>query len=67
MTATQSAIPVAIDTQSPPTRDRRRRRRSGVDTRPGFLTYGLMIAFVAGFAYPLWWSFVVASGTAPPW
>lgn len=35
----------------------------GVDRRPGFLTYGLLIAFIAGFAYPLWWSFVVASGT----
>ncbi len=63
MTATNTAIPVAIDTEAPPERDRRRRRRSGVDTRPGFLTYGLLIAFVLGFAYPLWWSFVVASGT----
>lgn len=42
---------------------RHRRRFSGVDSRPGFLTYGLLIAFITGFAYPLWWSFVVASGT----
>jgi len=31
--------------------------------RPGFLTYGLLTAFLIGSAYPLWWSFVVASGT----
>lgn len=31
--------------------------------RPGFLTYGLLTAFMLGTAYPLWWSFVVASGT----
>ncbi|HVL61995.1 MAG TPA: carbohydrate ABC transporter permease [Microbacterium sp.] len=32
-------------------------------SRPGFLTYGLLTAFVIGSAYPLWWSFVVGSGT----
>jgi len=31
--------------------------------RPGFLTYGLLAAFLIGSTYPLWWSFVVASGT----
>ncbi|MFE6964674.1 carbohydrate ABC transporter permease [Agromyces sp. NPDC057679] len=43
-----------------------RRRRSGVaglGSRPGFLTYGLLTAFLIGSAYPLWWSFVVGSGT----
>nr|WP_308472251.1 carbohydrate ABC transporter permease [Microbacterium sp. AK009] len=31
-------------------------------SRPGFLTYGLLAAFIIGSVYPLWWSFVVASG-----
>lgn len=31
--------------------------------RPGFLSYGLLTAVLLGSAYPLWWSFVVASGT----
>lgn len=43
----------------------RRRRRSGVglNKRPGFLTYLVLGLSVIFFAYPLWWSFVVASGT----
>lgn len=41
----------------------KRRRNMGIDRNPGFLTYGLIAAFVLGSAYPLWWSFVVASGT----
>jgi len=45
---------------SPP---KRRRRGGGLGNRPGFLTYGLLGAFVLGSAYPLWWSFVVGSGT----
>lgn len=32
-------------------------------SRPGFLSYGLLAAFFIGSAYPLWWSFVVGSGT----
>lgn len=35
----------------------------GIDRNPGFLLYGLLGAFIIGSAYPLWWSFVVASGT----
>jgi cellobiose transport system permease protein len=31
--------------------------------RPGFLAYGLLSAVLIGSAYPLWWSFVVGSGT----
>jgi cellobiose transport system permease protein len=34
-----------------------------VNRRPGFLVYGLLTAFLIGSAYPLWWSFVVGSGT----
>lgn len=40
-----------------------RRRRRGLGNRPGFLVYGLLTAFVLGSSYPLWWSFVVASGS----
>ncbi|MBV0895918.1 carbohydrate ABC transporter permease [Microbacterium sp. NC79] len=45
---------------------KRRRPRggtAGVGSRPGFLTYGLLTAFLLGSMYPLWWSFVVGSGT----
>jgi cellobiose transport system permease protein len=38
----------------------RRRARAG-GRRPGFLTYGLLLAWFLGTAYPLWWSFVVGS------
>lgn len=31
--------------------------------RPGFLVYGLLGAVLLGSSYPLWWSFVVGSGT----
>ena len=40
----------------------RRRGNTGVGSKPGFLAYGLLVATLLGFAYPLWWSFVVASG-----
>ena len=39
----------------------RKRKAMGMDRRPGFLTYGILIALLAGGAYPLWWSFVVGS------
>jgi cellobiose transport system permease protein len=61
---------MSIDTVSPvrpaPAPRARRSRETGVagvGSRPGFLTYGLLAAFVIGSVYPLWWSFVVASGT----
>ena len=44
----------------PPTR---RRSYRGIGSKPGFLAYGLLTAFLLGSAYPLWWSFVVGSGT----
>ncbi|AND17995.1 carbohydrate ABC transporter permease [Rathayibacter tritici] len=50
MTAPSAAFPV-------------RRARAGRVDRPGFLTYGLLSAFILGSTYPLWWSFVVASGS----
>ncbi len=58
----------AIDSD-PPRRPRRAGRPArdagpaGIGSRPGFLTYGLLAAFVIGSAYPLWWSVVVGSGT----
>ena len=50
-------------TSTAPPVKRKRRRGMGIDRSPGFLTYGLLGAFVLGNAYPLWWAFVVGSGT----
>lgn len=36
---------------------------AGLGSRPGFLVYGLLTAFLVGSIYPIWWSFVVGSGT----
>nr|WP_246165434.1 carbohydrate ABC transporter permease [Arthrobacter yangruifuii] len=38
-----------------------RHRLLGNGLRPGYLTYGLLLAFFIGSAYPLWWSAVVGS------
>jgi len=73
-TAIPEPLPaVQVDTVGPdeprrPGRDglprgRRRSGTAGIGSRPGFLTYGLLAAFLIGSAYPLWWSFVVGSGT----
>ncbi|MFC0622693.1 carbohydrate ABC transporter permease [Kribbella deserti] len=35
--------------------------RRGWTGRPGFLVYGLLAAFLLGSAFPLYWSFIVAS------
>ena len=46
----------------PPRRKQALRNRIfGNGLRPGFLTYGLLLAFFVGSAYPLWWSAVVGS------
>ena len=34
-----------------------------MDRRPGFLTYGLLIAFFLGSTYPLWYSLLIGSNT----
>jgi cellobiose transport system permease protein len=39
----------------------RRKKPMGIDGRPGFLVYGLLIAVLTASAYPLWWSFVMGS------
>ncbi|MBF4572059.1 carbohydrate ABC transporter permease [Herbiconiux sp. VKM Ac-1786] len=41
----------------------RRRKPLGIDKRPGFLTYGLLIVFFVAGTYPLYWSFI--AGTSP--
>ncbi|BAU31277.1 carbohydrate ABC transporter permease [Microcella alkaliphila] len=63
MTAQPMMAPVRPSPESPSARKRRRGGGSGVALRPGFLSYGLLLAWILGSAYPLWWSFVVASGT----
>ena len=40
-----------------------RQRIFGNGLKPGYLTYGLLLAFFLGSAYPLWWSVVVGSRT----
>ncbi|MEU2204118.1 carbohydrate ABC transporter permease [Microbacterium oleivorans] len=69
-TAIPAPLPVQqVDVVEPerPRRGGRRRPResgpAGIGSRPGFLTYGLLTAFVVGSVYPMWWSFVVGSGT----
>ena len=39
----------------------RKRKAMGMNRRPGFLTYGILIALLIGGAYPLWWSYVVGA------
>jgi len=43
--------------------ERTRRRRKAYD-RPGFLSYGLLLAAFVGSSFPLWWSFVIGSRQA---
>ncbi len=38
-----------------------KQRVFGNGLRPGYLTYGLLLAFFIGSAYPLWWSAIVGS------
>ena len=64
---TSPALPLATrrpaesGTDAPTRVDKPRRRYFGFDRRPGFLTYGLLIAFFAVNVYPLWWSVIVGS------
>ncbi len=46
------------------TRRRKRSRSFSAERRPGFLTYGLLLAFFIGSTYPLWYSFVIGSSDA---
>ncbi|WP_347039063.1 carbohydrate ABC transporter permease [Glutamicibacter halophytocola] len=40
-----------------------RGKNFSADRRPGFLTYGILLAFLIGNTYPLWYSFVIGSST----
>ncbi len=45
-----------------PPRPRRKRQRSfTTERRPGFLVYGILLAFFLGSTYPLWYSLVIGS------
>lgn len=44
-----------------PSKGRRNGWLLGSTRRPGFLTYGILLAFFIGSAYPLWWSTIVGS------
>ncbi|HEX7201559.1 MAG TPA: carbohydrate ABC transporter permease, partial [Arthrobacter sp.] len=44
-----------------PARSTLRKRVFGSGEKPGFLTYGLLLAFLVSSAYPLWWSAVIGS------
>ena len=57
MTATAPRVSESAHAPKP----RAKRRALGIDRRPGFLTYGLLIAVFVGGSYPLWWSFVAGS------
>ncbi|MDN3480400.1 carbohydrate ABC transporter permease [Arthrobacter sp. APC 3897] len=46
-----------------PARRPLRQRIFGNGLKPGYLTYGLLLAFFLGSSYPLWWSVVVGSRT----
>ena len=62
----QQGAPSSVPLPEPETRrSRRNRHRTGVglNKRPGFAVYLILGISVLIFAYPLWWSFVVASGT----
>lgn len=61
MTSSLQSVPLAPE--GAPREKRRRPAYRGIGSRPGFLAYGLLTAFLLGSAYPLWWSFVVGSGT----
>ncbi|MEO5534233.1 MAG: carbohydrate ABC transporter permease [Pseudolysinimonas sp.] len=45
------------------TRTKRPRHHAIKGSRPGFLVYGLLLAWFLGSSYPLWWSFVAGSST----
>lgn len=68
MTATTLTSPKTPKSQKPQSVEERRiveaerrARRKRAYERPGVLTYALLAAFFLGSAFPLWWSFVIAS------
>jgi len=63
MTTTVSRPPIPRSGALEGRREQRARKSRFYD-RPGWLTYGLLSAFLLGAAFPLWWSFVMGSRTA---
>jgi len=66
MSTIQRTAPAAADGLHPDTRPAARKtplrsRIIGSSGKPGFLTYGLLLAFLVSSAYPLWWSAVIGS------
>lgn len=63
MTDTITRTDSASGTPAPATKPsgKTKHKGLGIDRRPGFLTYGILIALFAGGTYPLWWSVVVGS------
>ncbi len=62
MTGTITPTPVKRTKPASPTKPVTTRHKGlGIDRRPGFLTYGILLALFLGGAYPLWWSVVVGS------
>ena len=55
----RAARPASVPRPRPKTALKHRVFGNGL--RPGYLTYGLLLAFFIGSAYPLWWSAVVGS------
>ncbi|WP_404289156.1 carbohydrate ABC transporter permease [Glutamicibacter arilaitensis] len=53
----------ALDKAVEPRKPAAKRKNFSMDRRPGFLTYGLLIAFFLGSTYPLWYSMVIGSNT----
>ncbi len=58
----ESAVEPRVAPEAPAAPARRRRKSASVYGKPGWLSYVLLTISVLIFAYPLWWSFVVASG-----
>lgn len=51
-------------TATPPTPEKAkapRRRSLGIDRRPGWFVYAVLIVIFVGGAYPLWWSYIAGS------
>ena len=63
MTITTRPTAAALVAPQAGRRPARSTGNAGIGSRPGFLTYGLLAAFIIGSVYPMWWSVVVASGT----
>lgn len=47
-----------------PSWNKRRQAKAAATGRPGFLTYGFLIAVMLGSIFPLYWSFLIGSGDA---